>query len=323
MRVGSLCSGFGGLEAAIAAVIPAARTVWHMETDDAASLVLKAHHPDVPNHGSVVGADWSSFEPVEMLALGVPCQAVSSAGRQLVEADSRWLWPQALEAIRTLRPRGFFFENVRNLISIRGGEVWRDILGDMRAAGYAVRWLTVGACMIGAPHHRHRVFALGVRPPVSTGLVRDSGHPPARLDVAECDKVRPLLPTPVARDGSSRGEGSPEYWASRRDDPSRATKGIPLGAAVALLPSLGDRWDKYGPAVAHWGRVTGRPAPDPTEVGPRGGQRLTAVVSEWMMGLPAGYLTDHVGRVDALRIAGNGVCPMHGAHALRLLLASF
>ncbi len=370
MRVGSLCSGYGGLDLAVEAVLPFARTVWHTEVDEAAADTLKLHHPDVPNHGSVITADWSTFEPVDFLTMGVPCQPVSAAGRQKVEADPRWLWPYALRAVEVLRPRGIMFENVRNLISIRGGAVWRGILADMRAAGYAVRWLTVGACAVGAPHHRHRVFALALR---LDG--RDPG-PDVRLDVPECDKVRPvLLPTPVARDGSTRGEGSAEYWAAKHAE--RGAKGIPLGAAVTLLPTptanehtgaghaaiggmnlrtvasllpsprgsdgknggpnqgiasgdialssavIGDRWDKYGPAVAHWESVIGRPAPDPTEVGPRGGNRLSALLPEWMMGLPEGYLTGHSARTDALRMAGNGVCPRHGEHALQLLLEGF
>lgn len=38
------------------------------------------------------------------------------------------------------------------------------------------------------------------------------------------------------------------------------------------------------------------------------------------MGLPRGYVTDHVERRDALRIIGNGVMPHAAAHAFKLLI---
>ena len=83
-------------------------------------------------------------------------------------------------------------------------------------------------------------------------------------------------------------------------------------------------WGPYGPAIARWERVTGRPAPAPTEPGPRGGRpRPSPAFPEWMMGLPAGWITDTPGvtRNDALHLAGNGVVPQQAAAALRWLLA--
>lgn len=50
------------------------------------------------------------------------------------------------------------------------------------------------------------------------------------------------------------------------------------------------------------------------------GPRLNPVFVEWMMGLPAGWVTDLVPqRTHALRILGNGVVPQQAAEAIRLL----
>lgn len=83
-------------------------------------------------------------------------------------------------------------------------------------------------------------------------------------------------------------------------------------------------WGQYEPAIRRWEAILGRPAPAPTEPGPRGGQRLSPRLTEWMMGWPDGWVTDVPGisRNDALRICGNGVVPQQAAHALRLLLAA-
>lgn len=105
------------------------------------------------------------------------------------------------------------------------------------------------------------------------------------------------------------------------------------------------RWGKYAAAIEQWERVT-RPAPEPTNVtagylkarakrlarldlrpvGRRGSlkvrRQLAARFSEWMMGVPLGWITDVPGitRNEALKAAGNGVVPQQAAEALRFLL---
>jgi DNA (cytosine-5)-methyltransferase 1 len=80
-------------------------------------------------------------------------------------------------------------------------------------------------------------------------------------------------------------------------------------------------WGDYEPAIRRWERLT-RPAPAPTETGPKGGQRLSPRLPEWMMGLPDGWICDVPGitRNEALKAAGNGVVPQQAAEALRRLL---
>lgn len=68
----------------------------------------------------------------------------------------------------------------------------------------------------------------------------------------------------------------------------------------------------------------GSPAPEPTEVGPRGGRRLAAPFAEWLMGLPAGHVTDvpGLGRAQQLARIGNGVVPQQAYEAYRRLLTA-
>src|SRR5690606_14498772 len=82
-----------------------------------------------------------------------------------------------------------------------------------------------------------------------------------------------------------------------------------------------DRWGQYAPAIARWAQVIGRPAPEPTEPGRDGQPRLSPRFVEWLMGLPAGWVTDHLPRNPALRCLGNGVVPQQAAYAYAALLA--
>jgi hypothetical protein len=80
-------------------------------------------------------------------------------------------------------------------------------------------------------------------------------------------------------------------------------------------------WGKFEPAIRRWESLT-RPAPAPTlPDGKDGAHRLSSLFTEWMMGLPLGWITGHgLKRADELKMAGNGVVPQQAELALRYLL---
>jgi DNA (cytosine-5)-methyltransferase 1 len=111
-----------------------------------------------------------------------------------------------------------------------------------------------------------------------------------------------LLPTPRAGDGE---KGGPNQRGSSGD----------LMMPSAVMQDFG----QYGPAIAHWEQVTGMPAPAPTEpTGKGGAHRLSPRFTEWMMGLPSGWITDVPGisRNEALKACGNGVVPQQAYAAI-------
>ena len=82
------------------------------------------------------------------------------------------------------------------------------------------------------------------------------------------------------------------------------------------------KWGKFEPAIRRWEAIIGRPAPEPTKPdGKDGNHRLSSKFTEWMMGLPDGWITGHnLKRNHELKLAGNGVVPQQAELALRLLL---
>jgi DNA (cytosine-5)-methyltransferase 1 len=119
-----------------------------------------------------------------------------------------------------------------------------------------------------------------------------------------------LLCTPSASDGAG---GKTSRSGGRIDEPL-------LGGQAREMETS---WGKYEPAIRRWESLT-RPAPPPTEPNKNGNPRLAAAFSEWLMGWPAGWVTQPaigISRNDQLRIVGNGVCPQQAAAALRYLIA--
>lgn len=69
-RIGSLCSGYGGLDAAVMDVLGGS-VAWHCQYDPEdrhqyAARILEHHWPDVPNHGDITAIDWTHVEPVDV-----------------------------------------------------------------------------------------------------------------------------------------------------------------------------------------------------------------------------------------------------------------
>lgn len=82
-----------------------------------------------------------------------------------------------------------------------------------------------------------------------------------------------------------------------------------------------DRWGEYGPAIRRHELAFGRPAPEPTKLNSKGNPKLSDLFDEWLMGLPAGWITDVPGVTwnETLKACGNGVVPQQAAAGLAYL----
>lgn len=136
-----------------------------------------------------------------------------------------------------------------------------------------------------------------------------------------------LLPTPAAQDPGYvgplvDGEGNPATHITQRVYDPKTGRMVQTGLTQAL-PFLTDTWGDYAAAIQRWEHVTGRPAPEPTQMSAKGNPQLSARFAEWLMGAPDGWITDVPGvtRNEALKMAGNGVVWQQGAAALRWMLA--
>ena len=92
-RIGSLCTGYGGLDAAVEEVI-GGELAWVADIDPGASAILAHRFPSLPNLGDISAVDWSAVEPVDVLTAGFPCQDVSCAGGRagLREGNRTGVW---------------------------------------------------------------------------------------------------------------------------------------------------------------------------------------------------------------------------------------
>jgi DNA (cytosine-5)-methyltransferase 1 len=156
------------------------------------------------------------------------------------------------------------------------------------------------------------------------------------------EDILEVLPTPTTRDHKDGTEPHKRDGIVQTDTVARAvfnsgevllptTRTSMKNGAAAKEVAAGNpkfrleavtNWGKFEPAIRRWEAVLGRPAPAPTKPdGKDGAHRLSSEFTEWMMGLPHGWVTSvGLSRNDELKACGNGVVPQQAELALRVLL---
>jgi DNA (cytosine-5)-methyltransferase 1 len=163
----ALCAGIGGIELGLKLALgDSYRTVCYVEREAYCAEVLASRMEEGYLDMAPIWDDIGSFKgfsfrgDVDIVSSGFPCQPFSGAGKRLGEADERHLWPAIARILDECRPAFVFLENVR--IS-----AFKAPYRDLRDLGFWVsNPYSITAAEMGAPHIRHRVFALAYR----TGL---------------------------------------------------------------------------------------------------------------------------------------------------------
>lgn len=125
------------------------------------------------------------------------------------------------------------------------------------------------------------------------------------------------LPTPTVSD---------QYTANLKS--TQQTEGSLHSVTLAQIVNRTDllpipaAWGRFEPAIKLWEQILGRPAPAPTNPdGKDGNHRLSSKFTEFLMGVPEGWITDAgLTRNEELKACGNGVVPQQAAMALKILL---
>jgi DNA (cytosine-5)-methyltransferase 1 len=333
LKIGSLCTGYGGLDIAVIKVF-GARLAWCGDNDRHVSKILALRYPGVPNLGDLTQIDWSQLEPLDILCAGFPCQDISSSGKRLgiEKGEKSGIWRNIIEGIRILRPKLIIVENV-SAIRSRGLD---RVLGDLAESGYDSVWTSLRASEVGAAHRRERVFILGYVPEAKDSLLAaHTGRQrwprwtvgreakgwwtpggSQRLGAVACSRTARQVEhhPPTDSPGQQRNQGLTKTAKQQRESES-ALGHDRTGQKASSVSEVA--WGQYEEAIRRWEAITGRCAPYPVEAGTKGQPRLSPAFSEWLMGLPRGFVTDLGLPYSAQhRAIGNGVMPRQAVAAL-------
>lgn len=198
MKSIELFSGAGGL--ALGLEQAGFDTVALFERDADACAALRHNRPawNILQR-DVCTVNFADYGPVDLVAGGPPCQPFSMGGKAKGSDDHRDMFPQAVRAVRELRPRAFIFENVRGLLreafsnyvefirlqltypefpvstnvdwatNLRRLERHHSSRGHQGELIYNVTLNLADAADYGVPQRRHRVFFVGFRRDLDIG----------------------------------------------------------------------------------------------------------------------------------------------------------
>ena len=301
MKVGSLCTGYGGLEMGLQQAFGDIDLQFVSDIDKDVNTLLAHHHPKVPNLGDLTKVNWDQVEQIDLLCAGYPCQPFSYAGQRKGDNDERAIFGYIADGIGVLRPRYLLLENVAGHLTLGGV----GVIAELTRLGYDCRWGVVRASDAGAPHQRARIFIWAqTTDSYIKGSCRAKRSRTATEERFPFGHIAERISEPTFADSGSLGQQSIRSQ-HRLEETTRKACSF-------------DFFGPYEPYIRRWERIF-REAPYPVD-----DKGVEPVFVEWMMGLPEGHVTSlNLSRTAELTILGNGVVPQQAALAIELLTTLF
>lgn len=172
IRIGSLFSGIGGFEQSLKFLRLKFDLVFACDSDKFVKQSFFANHSEhiTDDKWHLDIEDFNKKEAkkykgkVDLLVGGPPCQSFSVIGRHGGLNDARGnLVYEYIKAIEKINPKVFIFENVRGLMMIQKGLVWKKLLSDFQNIGYKITWRVLNARDFGIPQNRDRIYIIGFK----------------------------------------------------------------------------------------------------------------------------------------------------------------
>ena len=163
IRVFECFAGYGTTTFALKQLSIEHELVGFSEIDKYAIQCFQQNHGG-KNFGDITKINWGEVPDFDLLTGGFPCQAFSTAGKQLGEQDARGVL--GLELTRALvekQPKYFLFENVKGFMSKKFTETREKFIKSWEDAGYNVTYKVLNTKDFGVPQNRERVWFVGIR----------------------------------------------------------------------------------------------------------------------------------------------------------------
>jgi len=348
----SLCAGYGGIELGLSAALenPMRIVAVEVEAYALANLVAKAE-----TNKLAIEALWPDLRTFpkerfrgcfDIITAGYPCQPESCAGKRKGKADPRYLWPDIERIVQAVEPVWCFFENV-------GGHLtgtFPTVLRSLRDMGYKVEAGLFTAAECGAPHRRQRLFILAKSSRATSGNQnRQIKRGTRQADVSQGHRqactVRFRAASQLAYAETAERRGLSKKYAGRGIEKAGRPNGSELADTDGTRPQA--EWTtvtfkcREFIICNHWPARPGQPQyewEEPRVVGDalqrnnrtrQLGKSRQSVDKRPQCNSKEtqsrlGRAVDRTsGRMDRLRLLGNGVVPQQAEKAFRYLMEKF
>ena len=295
-----LFAGMGGFRLAMEA--QGGRCVFSSEWNKFAQKTYEANFGDVP-YGDITKEETKAAIPerFDVLCAGFPCQPFSIAGVSKKKSLGRatgfkdktqgTLFFDVADIISRHRPKAFFLENVKNLVSHDKGKTFRVIRETLDELDYSIHYRVMDGKEY-VPQHRERIMIVG--------FDRKVFHNAEHFEFPEETGVIHALADILEAAPDAKYTLSDKLWGYLQSYAIKhQAKGNGFGFGMASLDgvtrTLSARYYKDGSEIL---------IPQGDGRNPR---RLTPRECARLMGYPDNYRLDVVSDVQAYRQCGNSV----------------
>ena len=169
----SLFCGAGGLDMGFDRA--GFKTLWANDFDKDACKTHQAWSGATVVCGDVTEVDLDTVPSCDIMLGGFPCQGFSLSGPRKIDDKRNKLYHQYVRFIKGKNPYMFIGENVKGLLTMGNGDVFKAIIEDFSRCGYDVFYALVNAKDFGVPQDRERVIIAGFRKDLG---IREFSIPP-------------------------------------------------------------------------------------------------------------------------------------------------
>ena len=176
-NVVELFAGAGGLALGLEQAKFKSKAV--VEIDKWACQTLKKNRP----HWNIIEGDITKIsqegikkylqddQEIDLLSGGYPCQSFSYAGNRQGMADVRGtLFSDFAKILEELKPKMFFAENVKGLLSHDGGKTLKTMIEVFENVGYIVQYKVLNSIDYGVAQKRQRIVIIGIRKDIQKNI---------------------------------------------------------------------------------------------------------------------------------------------------------
>jgi len=137
---------------------------------------------------------------IDLLSGGYPCQSFSYAGNRQGMADIRGtLFYDFAKILEELKPKMFFAENVKGLVSHDGGKTLKTMIKVFEKAGYVVQYKVLNAVDYSVAQKRQRIIIIGIREDIRERIGEEFEFPkPHNKKLVLKDILQDVPPSPCA-----------------------------------------------------------------------------------------------------------------------------
>ena len=112
----------------------------------------------------ICNVDVDEIPDCDIVIGGFPCQSFSTVNPTKDPFDDRAnLYKQMVRVVKAKQPLAFIAENVKGLMTLHKGEIFKRVTSAFEEAGYTLSYQLMNAADYGVPQKRERVIIVGFR----------------------------------------------------------------------------------------------------------------------------------------------------------------